>query len=401
MRLTKKKVIIFLVVIMLTGAFLRLWQLDSAPPGLYHDEAMNGNNALEAIESGQFRQFYSENNGREGLYVNIAALPLKTFGNKPWALRLVSAFFGIFSILGLFFLTREFFNSKIALFASFFLATSFWHILFSRIGFRAIMAPFFLIWAIALIFMASRKKSRLMAMFAGLSFGLGFHTYIAYRIAPLLLLLPIIKIWKNKQRKIVVIFLVAAFIAGLPLGIYFLKNPADFFGRTSQLSVFSSESPIKNLVINSAKTFGMLFFVGDGNWRHNFAGKPELWWPIGVLFLFGFLYSLWRIIQKRKFGSAEGFLILWLTTMTLPVVVSNEGLPHALRSIILIPPIMIFAGIGLEKTRIKINGWMKKQPKEYPEHEKQISRIHRRLIILLFAFFVVIVCQSYVQYFVR
>jgi len=397
----KKKVIIFLLLILALGGFLRLWQIGSTPPGLYHDEAMNGNNALGALETGEFKQFYSENNGREGLYINIQAVSLKIFGNEPWALRLVSALFGIFTILGLYILAKEFFSEKIALFSSFFLAISFWHVLFSRIGFRAIMAPFFLVWAIALLFMASRKKSPLLAVLAGLSFGLGFHSYIAYRIAPLLLLLPVIKIWRNNQKKIIVIFLVSTFIAGLPLGLYFLGNPTDFFGRTSQISVFSSESPVKSLLTNSVKTAGMLFFVGDGNWRHNFAGKPELWWPMGIFFAVGLLYSLWKIIRKRKFGSAEGFLILWILIMSLPVVISSEGLPHALRGIILIPPIMIFTGIGFEKIRSIVNKWMKKQPEEYPEHKKQILRIHKHLVVLVFAFFAVLAIQSYVQYFVR
>lgn len=399
--MTKKKIIFFLILIMAVGGFLRLWDLGSTPPGLYHDEAMNGNNALEALKTGQFKQFYSENNGREGLYINIQALSVGAFGNEPWALRLVSAIFGILTILGLYFLAKEFFSTRVALFSSFFLATSFWHVLFSRIGFRAIMAPFFLVFAIALLFMASRKKSPFLAVLAGLSFGLGFHSYIAYRIAPFLLLLPAIKIWKSNQKKIIIIFLMATFIAGLPLGIYFLKNPADFFGRTSQISVFSSETPVKDLAVNSAKTIGMLFFVGDGNWRHNFALKPELWWPVGILFTWGLLSSLWKMFKKRKFGSAEGFLILWILVMSLPVVISSEGLPHALRGIILIPPIMIFAGIGFEKIRSIIDKWMKKQPQEYPEHKKQILRIHKHLIILVFAFFAVLAIQSYVQYFIR
>lgn len=401
MELTSKRVLFFVILIMLVGAFFRLWDLGSTPPGLYHDEAMNGNNALETWRAGQFKQFYTENNGREGLYINIAALSVGILGNESWALRLVSALFGIFSVLGLYFLAKELFNKKVALYASFFLATSFWHVLFSRIGFRGIMAPFFLTWALALLFMASRKKSRLLAVFAGLSFGLGFHSYIAYRIAPLLLLLPVVKIWKNNQKKLIVVFLVSTFIAGLPIGLYFLGNPADFLGRTSQLSIFSSESPVKNLAINTAKTFGMFFFVGDFNWRHNLAGEAELWWPVAILFAFGLFYSLWKMIKKRKLGSAEGLLFLWLLVMALPVVVSNEGIPHALRGIILIPPVMIFTAIGLEKIRIVVNNWMKKQPVEYPEHKKQILRIHRHLIILLFAFFVVVAGQSCVKYFIR
>ena len=36
---------------------------------------------------------------------------------------------------------------------------------------------------------------------------------------------------------------------------------------------------------------------GDDNWRHNVSGAPELFWPVGILFLLGIilgLYSLWK-----------------------------------------------------------------------------------------------------------
>jgi hypothetical protein len=49
------------------AAFLRLHALTTTPPGLYRDEAMNGNNALAALETHRFAVFYPENNGREGL----------------------------------------------------------------------------------------------------------------------------------------------------------------------------------------------------------------------------------------------------------------------------------------------------------------------------------------------
>ena len=53
------------------------------------------------------------------------------FGNEPWALRGVSAIFGILTVLGVYLLTKELFpeNRKIALLAAFLIATSFWHIL--------------------------------------------------------------------------------------------------------------------------------------------------------------------------------------------------------------------------------------------------------------------------------
>jgi len=408
----KKYVILYLFLILLVGTFFRLWQLDSVPPGLYHDEAINANNALEA--EGEWKWFYPDNNGREGLYINLLTIPLSKFGNEPWAIRLVSAIFGILTILGLFLLTKELFKNlntkyqilntnRIALFSSFFLATSFWHILFSRIGFRAIMAPFFLVWAFYFLWKsiktgssASTWKPSFQVALAGLLFGLGFHTYIAYRIAPLLLIIPFWKLWQRGQKKIIALFLFATFMAGLPLGLYFLDNPADFFGRTSQISIFSSETPIKNLGENISKTIGMLFYRGDYNWRHNLSGSPQLFWPISILFLIGFIISV-----KKLRITHYALLITWLVIMSLPVVVSNEGLPHALRAIILIPPIMIFSGLGLDFIVTKVQNWHEKNLKKYPNSKKQLLRIKKHLVLLLFIFFTLIFSHTFVQYFQR
>ena len=90
----------WLILILVIATFFRLWQIQTIPPGLYPDEAMNGNNALEALDTGDFKVFYSENNGREGLFINIQAIFLWLFGNKPWVLRLPSVIFGLFTVLG-------------------------------------------------------------------------------------------------------------------------------------------------------------------------------------------------------------------------------------------------------------------------------------------------------------
>src|SRR3990167_955982 len=100
----------WLILILVIATFFRLWQIQTIPHGLYPDEAMNGNNALEALDTGDFKVFYSENNGREGLFINIQALSLKAFGNEAWALRLVSALFGILTVAGLYLLTRQLYD---------------------------------------------------------------------------------------------------------------------------------------------------------------------------------------------------------------------------------------------------------------------------------------------------
>ncbi len=369
-----------LIVIIIIAAFLRLYNITGLPPGLYPDEAMNGNNALEALSpNGHFKWFYPENNGREGLFINIQALSVYIFGNEPWALRGASAIFGIFTVLGVYLLASEIFrnNKKIALLSSFLLAVSFWHINFSRIGFRAIMAPFFLVFAFYFLLKSIRilkgavaeneGKIYFFAALAGLFYGLGFHSYIAYRATPILILAGFayrLFYFKNLRKQIIKIFAVFAvfsFLAFLPLGIYFLKNPQDFFGRTAQISIFNSPNPIADLSTNIVKTAAMFNFSGDYNWRHNYAERPELFWPVGILFLTGIIFGISILLKKENLSVYESrdeqnpdyykkfsffMLFLWIIIAALPIIISSEGLPHALRAILMIPPIFILAGAG-------------------------------------------------------
>ncbi len=364
--MTNKRSFVFAIIgILALASFFRFYKLPSVHPGLYPDEAMNGNNALEAIKTNDFKIFYPENNGREGLFINIQALFLKFLlpenGHpEPWMLKLPSAIFGILTVLGVFFLARELFRNyhgnKIALLSSFFLAVSFWHVNFSRIGFRAIMAPFFLTWGIYFLLLSFRKlgsaKNRLLPLLAGTIYGLGFYSYIAYRATPILILAIMILSWlknKNIKRHILfasLCFIFASIITVLPLLNYFIKNPADFFGRTAQISIFNSPTLVKDLGLNILKTAAMFNFAGDYNWRHNIAGRPLLFWPVGILFLIGLFLS---VKNFRK-----NFILLgWLIVAALPVVISNEGMPHALRAIIMAPPIFILAAWG----GVKLYDW--------------------------------------------
>jgi hypothetical protein len=85
----------------------------------------------------------------------------------------------------------------------------------------------------------------------------------------------------------------------------------------------------------------MFNYHGDYNWRQNFSGAPELFWPVGILFLIGLILAITKI-KKFKFS----FLLAWLVLAALPVVISNEGIPHALRAILMIPPVFILSAFG-------------------------------------------------------
>jgi len=377
----KKLALFLLLLIIAVAIFFRLWKLDSIPPGLYPDVAINGNDALTALKTGDFKVFYPENNGREGLFMNLIALSFLIFGLKIWAIKIVAAIFGILTVFGIYLLAKELFsraeNNKsqatiIAFLSSFFLAVSFWHTLFSRIGFRAIMVPFVLVFGIYFLVRAFRTKNPLDFIFAGIFWGIGFHTYIAFRMAVIILgiifILKIIEYFKNNKieiswnglwNKVYIkdgwwkfdLFLLVILLVALPIGIYFLGHPQDFMGRAAGVSIFKQENPVKAGILSLVSHLGMFNFHGDANWRHNFAGSPMLFWPIGILFLIGVIFSTKEIIRsfiKKNFQIFTTHLVLfaWFFSMLLPGILTYEGIPHALRIIGVIPVAYLLAGIG-------------------------------------------------------
>lgn len=417
-RLPKNKILLFLLVILVIASFFRLWQLDTIPPGLYPDEAINGNEAI----SNPGKVFYPENNGREGLFINLISLSFSIFGISIWSLKIVPAIIGILTVFGLYLFTQEILqNTKykiqdaqhqsrskrggagqakyIALLSSFFLAISFWHVNFSRIDFRAILLPFILVFAFYFLFRGFRLQRIADFIGSGIFFGLGFHTYISYRFVVLLLLIILITFWfiyqKQKLQKkylfYVSWFLFLVFLAALSIGIYFLQNPQDFLSRAGPISIFAQENPIKAFLISLGSHLVMFNFSGDFNWRHNFSGSPQLFWPIGILFLIGFFHSIKELVSSIKFKNSLQFtvyslLLGWFFIMLLPGILTFEGLPHALRVIGVIPVAYIFAGIG---------GWLL-----YGRLEKKIKN-KKLLLASCFLFLALATLVSFNKYFFK
>jgi 4-amino-4-deoxy-L-arabinose transferase-like glycosyltransferase len=401
MIVSKRKVIIFLLIIIIIAAFFRLWQLNTAPPGLYPDEAINGNDALISLQTHNFKVFYPENNGREGLFIWLIAFSFWLFKPSIWAFRIVPSIFGILTVLGLYLLTKElFFRYRqdqnqarfVALLASFFLAISFWHINFSRIGFRAILVPFFLVFGFYFLFKGFRPKkhSNIVLILSGLFLGLGFYTYIAYRFVVLLLAIVLICQYliaqKQKEKKqffrSATYLLFSIFITALPIGIYFLKYPAQFFGRAAGVSILSQPNPISNFGKSLLDHLAMFILRGDGNWRHNFAGAPELLWPVGILFFIGIVFLIKDLLLLKKEKNIfkfqiANFIISWFVVMLLPGFLSAEGIPHSLRVIGVVPVVYICAALGA--------CWIFEKIKIFSRIRQQKAIFYFSLLILFFS----------------
>lgn len=364
-----------LLLVIISAVVFRFWNLDSVPPGLYPDEAVYANDGLQAARTGDFKTYYPNNNGREGFYISVLGIILNAFGAHIWVIRAFVGAIGVGTVIGIWFLAKQLFeNDRIALLSAFFAATGFWAVNFSRIGFRATLVPFLIAISFAFLWRALKKLKTSDFILAGIFFGLGFHTYIAFRFAPFILLALLGMYWWETRRQSftpspgtaipdrsscqfcwkVLLFLFVTFIVAAPIGWYYLQNPQDFFGRAAGVSIFAAENPLKEFFLGTVKTLGQFNIVGDYNWRHNFSGKPQLLYPVGILFLWGVLLTIARLKQYKKtlenryHLSAYVFLAAGFIFMMFPSTLTAEGLPHALRTIGMIPFVMIFAGIGFE-----------------------------------------------------
>lgn len=102
---------------LVTGAGLRLWQVGLWPPGLYRDEAYNGLDALGVLQ-GDHALFFAANNGREPAYIYLTALAVALFGRTVFAVRLAAALAGTLTTLFTFLLARNWFGVRCGLLAA-------------------------------------------------------------------------------------------------------------------------------------------------------------------------------------------------------------------------------------------------------------------------------------------
>jgi len=345
--------------------FLRIYDINHIPAGIYPDESVNGTDALNALEKNDFRLFYENNYGREGLFINLQAFSILLLGNTVLGLKIIPILFGTLTVLGTYLLTRELFVSRFAgIISGFLVAVSYWAINFSRIGFRANFVPLLLVFSFYFFFSGLRLKKHWLFIASGLLFGLGLHTYIAFRIAPIILIILIPALIATRKKfiqtywKFALSFILAAFVSATPmLWDFFVSHPEHFESRSDAISVFSPNVNHGNFWETLMRSFSLSLakYVvwGDQNWRHNHPPYPILDPVSSFFFVVGFCITLYKIISitlHRALNNNRNrdlvvflFLLTWFFALLAPEFFTSEGNPHALRSIGTIPVVYILA----------------------------------------------------------
>lgn len=352
---TSRRELLLLALITVVAAFLRFYRLDEIPPGLSGDTAYKGVAANRILE-GEYPIFFEEAwGGIEPMYMYLLAGFFKLFGSTPAAIKALSAIIGTITVPIFYLLVRELLRSRTAaLLAATWLAISFWHISYSRLGWEIILAPLFVIVTIYFLWQGLRTKRWREFVCAGLALGASLYTYQALRFLPILVVLYLVYrallekgFWREYGSKAAVC-LVTAVLVFAPLGAYFATHSDTFLRRASEVSIFNPEKnpegPMRSFLLSTARVIGAYNLRGDPYWRHNMPGRPAFDVLTSAFFIVGLGLSVLRW-RERSYS----LLLLWLLVMSLPPILTPpRDVPHFSRSIGALPAACVFPAIGID-----------------------------------------------------
>jgi len=410
MKISVRIEILILLIILCLATILRLYKIDKIPPSLSWDEVAIGYNAYSVLKTQRDEYgvklpllFKSFGDYKLPGYIYLTALSEKIWGLNEFTVRFPSAILGVISVLGMYFLSRQLLNSPcLALFSSFSLAISPWHLQFSRAAFEANGALCLLIWGVFLTLKGIKKTGLLFIgipiLFASIYF------YYTVRFLAVALFVVIIFVYRNdliRIKKNILMAILLAFFLLIPLIPQFISK--EGFQRLNQVSIFNAESVTSDFSIALAQnnnslpakiiynrrfvyirafignylknnSLDFLFASGDRNTRHGPRGMGLLYlWEL-PFFLLG-LYALLNIKERAKW-----FILSWIIIGPIPASLSLDS-PHALRDLSTLPAFILTVTFGIQFA------WMKVKTK--------LSYIMIKLLLFLLA---IIISHSFLTY---
>lgn len=340
-----------ILLITVMGTVLRLFRLNSVPPGLHFDEAVYGLMALD-IYHGHFPVFFSAYTGREPLYMYLMAVAFRLIGIGTLGIRLTSALMGIATIPLAFPLFREMFSRRVGIVAACLTAFSYWHLTVSRNGYPNILIP--PLESLALYFLwrgYQDGRKRLMAL-GGAFVGGVLYTYLAARLFPVTVAAFFTYAFLVDRKRFLsrrsglLLAALASILVFAPLGLHFLTHPHDFWERTSQVLAVgrvAQKGLLRLIASNFIQTLGGFFLRGDSRWHYNLPGKPIFDPIMAIFFVLGLLITL------RNWRKPEYVLLpIWVMGMCLPAVLTEDAMPQGQRMFGVIPAIFGLAALGID-----------------------------------------------------
>lgn len=372
-----KKIYLCLFLIILLAFILRIYKVTEVPPSLNWDEISIGYNAYSVLKTGSdewgnflplnFRS-YGEYKLPTQIYASIPGVAV--FGLNDFGVRITPVIYGTLSVLLLFFLTRVLFNSYIGLLATSLLAISPWHIQLTRASFESSFSVFWILMGVW--FLIKGFKDSKWLIISMIPFAISVYTYNSARVFTPLFLIAIVALnWKKllDAPKKFILAIVFFIILVLPLVPYYLSgegnsryrlvsitDDAGLIPRINETRGMSKlPQPLVRLVYNKATfisfyTFqnylahfspNFLFISGAPHKQHHIQNMGQLY-----LFQAPFLVlGIYFLLKRRQ--PLKGLLLSWWLLAFIPVSVTNDSIPHALRTLLAAPALQIISALGI------------------------------------------------------
>ncbi len=377
---------IILVLVVLLAFFLRFYKVTSIPPSLNWDEVSIGYNAYSILKTGRDEwgvsfplnfKSYGEYKLPGQIYASIPGIA--AFGLNEIGVRITPVVYGTLTVLLLYFLVLEMFKHQsltinhqriVALISSFLLAVSPWHIQLTRASLESSFALFWIVMGVW-FFVKGLKKPTWFTL-SMIPFAISVYTYNSARafIPFFLFALAIIfrkYFWKERKWFLIsgIIFaflmipLANQVITGEASARYKLVSITDEAGLIPRIEERRNNStlpPIVTKLIHNRYTYisfyfaknylshftpEFLFIDGAGHRQHHVQGVGELYWFQAPFIILG-LYCL----AKKKDKNLK-ILVPWLLLAFVPVAMTNDSIPNALRTLNAAPVYQIFTALGI------------------------------------------------------
>lgn len=381
----KKKNLIFLFLIIILAAFLRLWQLSSVPPSASLDEVSLGYNAYSILQTGKDEYgkdfpliLRAYDDWRPALYVYFVAPFLKLFGLEILAVRFPSVILSVITVLATYFLVKELFKEKtknlsnlfnsenLALLSSFLLAISPWHIYISRLGHEVNLGLSFAVFALLFAFW---RKIYIATFF----FILSFISYQTEKIFIPILLIGLFIIFRKElllvKKKVILILIASLVIISPFIKATFSENALIRFSGTNVFKAnehrfiersFLLDKAVKEndligqALYNRRILYAQIFLEGYlshfnpvwliGNPSEDKHKVPD----VGLLSIWVFplaLLGMYTLIRYSFDIKTKQIIFWWFIIAPVAASLTTET-PHALRSFVFLPTWQIFASLG-------------------------------------------------------
>jgi 4-amino-4-deoxy-L-arabinose transferase-like glycosyltransferase len=374
-----KLTIVLFLVILSVGAFLRVYQLGDVPPGVNRDEAAIGYTAYSLLQTGKDEygrvfpvSFESFGDWKLPGYIYLTIPFISLFGLTDAAVRLPSVLAGIATVALTFLLVKQLFSdTKLALISMALIAISPWHLHFSRAGYEANLAVFFVVSGV-LLFLKSLKGRKELFIGSMILFALTYYTYHGNHVFTtlfigILLFLYWVKLRSEKTTYIglgVFVVLVSLILSqtlfqanetklsgtgifGDPSLVHAkLEIPRTEHGVQSSLPAklvhnkvtYAGEKIFSNYLQAFSPDF--LFIKGGSNRTHNILQFGNMYLIEAPFLLLGFMYLFTRLKGRERL-----LLLGWLLIAPIAASITKDA-PHSTRMFAIFPVLPIVTAMG-------------------------------------------------------